>query len=71
MIERVIESKVEHFGTRVKLVCLLSKRQWFCFFNDSHGYIILYYYGCYDDLIGIQRVIHDCENIKACDKVPT
>ena len=62
VIERVIECKTEHFGTRVKLVCFLSKRQWLGFFNDPKG--------CYSDLTGIQRVIHACKNISDCDKVP-
>ena len=62
VIERVFDCKVEHFGTRVKLVCLLSKRRWLGFFNDPRG--------CYSDLTGIQRVIHTCENISDCDKVP-
>ena len=62
VIEKVIECKVEHFGTRVKLVCLLSKRQWLGFFNDPKG--------SYSDLTGIQRVIHACKNISDCDKVP-
>ena len=46
VIERVIDCKVEHFGTRVKLVCILSKRRWLGFFNDPQG--------CYSDLTGIQ-----------------
>ena len=62
VIEKVIDFKVEHFGTRVKLVCLLSKRRWLGFFNDPQG--------CYSDLTGIQRVIHACKDISDCDKVP-
>ena len=62
IIEKVIEFKVEHCGTRVKLVCFLSKRRWHGFFNDPQG--------CYSDLTGIQRVIYVCEIISDCDKVP-
>ena len=63
VIEEVIECKVEHFGTRVKLVCLVNKRKWLGFFNDPEG--------CYSDLTGIRRVLHACENLADCDKAPT
>ena len=63
VIERVINCKVEHFGTKVKLVCLVNKRRWLGFFNDPEG--------CYSDLTGVQRVIHACENISDCDRSPT
>ena len=63
VIERVIDCQVEHFGTRVRLVCLVNKRKWLGFFNDPEGF--------YSDLTGIRRVLHACENLSDCDMAPT
>ena len=60
IVEKVVECKVENYGTRVKFICTVRKRMWLRFFNDPSG--------SYIDLKGVRRVVHACRNPSDCDQ---
>ena len=63
IIDKVIACQVEHYVSRVKLVCIVPKINWLGYFNDPPR--------CYSDLTGVRTVRHACENLSDCDKAPT